>query len=247
MRQAVIVSGARTAVGRSGRGTLRHTRPEDLAAETVKEVIRRTGGLEPAEIEDVIIGTSYPEREQGQNLGRIIVIRAGLPFSVPGVTVNRFCSSGLQTIAQASERIMAGGADVILAGGVESMSFIPFDASLRLVPNPSLAADYPDVYLNMGLTAENVAQKYDISREDADKYSFQSHQKAIAAIDNGKLEEEIFSFMLTGKIADGKGGFIEQDSVFEVDECPRRDTSLEKLAKLRAVFKKDGIVTAGNS
>lgn len=172
MRQAVIVSGARTAVGRSGRGTLRHTRPEDLAAETVKEVIRRTDGLEPAEIEDVIIGTSCPEREQGQNLGRIVVIRAGLPLSVPGVTVNRHCASGLQSIAQASERIMADGADVIVAGGVESMSCVPLDVSQRLVPNPSLACDYPDVYLNMGLTAENVADEYDVSREDADEFSF---------------------------------------------------------------------------
>jgi acetyl-CoA acyltransferase len=247
MRQAVIVSGARTAVGRSGRGTLRHTRPEDLAAETVKEVIRRANGLDPVQIEDVIIGTSCPEREQGMNLGRIVVIRAELPFSVPGVTVNRHCSSGLQSIAQASERIMAGGADVIVAGGVESMSCVPLDVSQRLVPNPSLASDYPDVYLNMGLTAENVACEYDISREDADEFSFQSHQKAIAAIDGGKFREEIFPFKLAGKIADGKGGFVEQDAVFEVDECPRRDTSLEKLAQLRTVFKKGGIVTAGNS
>jgi len=247
MRQAVIVSGARTAVGRSGRGSLRYTRPEDLGAETVKEVIRRTRGLGPAEIEDVIIGTSCPEREQGQNLGRIVVIRAGLPLSVPGVTVNRHCSSGLQSIAQASERIIAGGADVIVAGGVESMSFVPFDASQRLVPNPSLADDYPDVYLNMGLTAENVADEYDISREDADEFSFQSHQKAIAAIDGGKFREEIFAFKVAGKVADARGGFVEQDAVFEVEECPRRDTSLEKLAQLRTVFKKGGIVTAGNS
>ncbi len=247
MRQAVIVSGARTAVGRSGRGTLRHTRPEDLGAETIKEVMRRTSGLEPAEIEDVIIGTSWPEREQGLNLGRIVVMRAGLPSSVPGVTVNRHCSSGLQSIAQASERIMAGGADVIVAGGIESMSCIPLDASQRLVPNPALAVDYPDVYLNMGLTAENVAEQYDISRADADEFAFHSHQKAIAALDKGTFAEETFPFRLTGKTTDGRGGWIGQDAVFAQDECPRRDTSIERLAQLRAVFKKGGIVTAGNS
>ena len=247
MREAVIVSGARTAVGRSGRGTLRRTRPEDLAAETVKEVVRRAEGFDPAEIEDVILGNSYPEREQGTNIGRIVALKASLPETVPGVTVNRFCSSGLQTIAMAAERIIAGGADVILAGGVESMSCIPLDASLRLVPNPGLAETWPDVYLNMGLTAENIAVKYNISREDADEFSLRSHQKAAAAIDEGKFKDEIFPFKLSGKIEDGMGGFVEQDGVFEEDECVRRDTSLEKLAKLRPVFKKGGIVTAGNS
>jgi acetyl-CoA acyltransferase len=247
MAEAVIVSGARTAVGRSGRGTLRHTRPEDLAAEAIKEVVKRTEGLDPAQIEDVIIGTSYPEREQGMNIGRVAALKASLPLTVPAVTVNRFCSSGLQTIAQAAERIIAGGAEIILAGGVESMSCIPLDASLRLVPNPHLAESYPDVYLNMGLTAENIATKYDISREDADNFSFQSHQKAAAAIEKGNFKDEIFPFKLSGKIEDGKGSFVEQDGVFEVDECVRRDTSLQKLAKLKPVFKKDGVVTAGNS
>jgi acetyl-CoA acyltransferase len=247
MREAVIVSGARTAVGRSGRGTLRHIRPEDLMAKAIKEVIKRAEGLAPDQIEDVIIGTSYPEREQGTNIGRIAALKASLPETVPGVTVNRFCSSGLQTIAQAAERIIAAGADVILAGGVESMSCIPLDASLRLVPNPGLAESWPDVYLSMGLTAENVAMKYNITREDADKFSYQSHQKAIAAIDKGNFKDEIFPLRLTGKVPDGKGGFVEQDSIFEVDECVRRDTSLERLAKLRPVFKKEGIVTAGNS
>ena len=247
MREAVIVSGARTAVGRSGRGTLRRTRPEDLAAEAVKEVVRRAEGFDPAEIEDVIMGNSYPEREQGTNIGRIVALKASLPETVPGVTVNRFCSSGLQTIAMAAERIIAGGADAIVAGGVESMSCIPLDGSLRLVPNPGLAETWPDVYLNMGLTAENVAVKYNISREDADEFSLRSHQKAAAAIDEGKFKDEIFAFKLSGKIEDGEGGFVEQDGVFEVDECVRRDTSLEKLAKLRPVFKRGGIVTAGNS
>ena len=247
MREAVIVSGARTAVGRSGRGTLRYTRPEDLMAEAIKEVIKRGENLDPALIEDVIIGTSYPEREQGSNIGRIAALKASLPETVPGVTVNRFCSSGLQTIAQAAERIIAAGADIILAGGVESMSCIPLDASLRLVPNPSLAASWPDVYLNMGLTAENVTTKYNITRADADTFSYHSHQKAAAAIDNGNFKNEIFPFKISDKVPDGKGGFAVQDSIFEVDECVRRDTSPEKLAKLRPVFKKDGIVTAGNS
>jgi acetyl-CoA acyltransferase len=226
---------------------LRRTRPEDLAAETLKEVVRRAEGFDPAEIEDVIIGNSYPEREQGTNIGRIAALKASLPETVPGVTVNRFCSSGLQTIAMAAERIIAGGADAIVAGGVESMSCIPLDASLRLVPNPSLAETWPDVYLNMGLTAENVAVKYSISREDADEFSLRSHQKAAAAIDEGKFKDEIFAFKLSGKMEDGEGGFVEQDGVFEVDECVRRDTSLERLAKLRPVFKNGGIVTAGNS
>jgi acetyl-CoA acyltransferase len=216
-------------------------------AETLKEVMKRSEGLAPDQIEDVIIGTSYPERQQGMNIARISALKASLPETVPGVTVNRFCSSGLQTIAQAAERIIAGGADVILAGGVESMSFIPMDASLRLVPDPGLADSWPDVYLNMGLTAENVAMKYNITREEADAFSYSSHQKAIAAIDKGNFKNEIFPFRMTGKVPDGKGSFVEQDSIFEVDECVRRDTSLEKLGKLRPVFKKDGIVTAGNS
>lgn len=247
MRQAVIVSGARTAVGRSGRGTLRYTLPTDLAAETVKAVLKRTEGFDPAEIEDFVIGCSCPEQDQGNNMGRIIAINAGLPHTVPACTVNRFCSSGLQTIAQASERIIADGADVMMAGGVESMSCLPMNASVRLVPNPGLADTYPDVYLNMGLTAENVATKYNITREDIDEFSLHSHQKALAAIEKGNFKDEIFGFKLTGKIPDGNGGFVEQDSVFDVDECPRKGTSLEKLAKLRTVFKIGGVVTAGNS
>lgn len=247
MREAVIVSGARTAIGRAPRGTLRNTRPDELAAETLAEVVRRTPGLGPQEIDDVILGTALPEREQGNNLGRVALMRAGLPSSVPGATVNRFCSSGLQTIAQAAERIMADGADVILAGGVESMSMLPFNASLRIVPNPQLASDMPDLYLNMGLTAENVAERYDISREDADEYAYNSHAKAIAAIDGGRFKDEIFPVKLTGKIGDGRGGLVAQNGVFEVDEGPRRDTSLERIAQLRPVFKNGGTVTAGNS
>ncbi len=247
MREAVIVSGARTAIGKAPRGTLRNTRPDELAAATLAEVIRRTPGLRPEEIDDVMLGTALPEREQGHNLGRVASLRAGLPPSVPGVTVNRFCSSGLQTIAQAAERIMADGADVILAGGVESMSMLPFNASLRIVPNPQIASDMPDLYLNMGLTAENVAERYGVSREDADEYAYNSHAKAIAAIDGGRFKDEIFPVKLSGKIGDGRGGLVAQNGVFQVDEGPRRDTSLERIAQLRPVFRKGGTVTAGNS
>ena len=247
MRQAVIVSGARTAVGRSWRWTLRYTLPTDLAAETIKEVLKRTEDFDPEEIEDVIIGCSCPEQDQGNNMGRIIAINGGLPLTVPACTVNRFCSSGLQTIAQASERIIANGADVMLAGGVESMSCVPLNAFVRLAPNQGLAETYPDVYLNMGLTAENVATEYNITREDADEFSFHSHRKALAAIEKGCFKDEIFGFKLTGKVPDSKGGFLEQNAVFQVDECPRRGTSLEKLAQLRTVFKIGGVITAGNS
>ncbi len=237
MQQAVIVSGARTAVGRSGKGTLQHVRPDDMAAETVKEIVKRTPGLDPAVIEDVIIGTAMPEREQGFNLARIVTLQAGLPVTVPAVTVNRFCSTGLQTIAQGAERIMAGGADVVLAGGVESMSYLPFDASLRIAPNPHLAEKNPDAYLSMGLTAENVAEQYKITREQSDDFSYESHQKAIVAIDAGKFKDEIFAL----KVQNNNGG------VFDTDEGPRRDTTLERLANLKPVFKMGGQVTAGNS
>ena len=193
------------------------------------------------------MGTAFPEREQGQNLGRIAGLRAGLPCSVPGMTANRFCASGLQTVVQASHSIMVGQAEIMLAGGVESTSFIPLNASQRLTPNPTLASDYPDVYLSMGLTAENVAQQHHITRQEADAFAWQSHQRAIAAIDQGRFKQEIVPFRLTGKIEDGKGGFTEQDAMFDEDEGPRRDTSLEKLAQLRPVFKKGGTITAGNS
>jgi acetyl-CoA acyltransferase len=247
MRQAVIVSGARTAVGRSGRGSLRFVKPTDLAAAAVAEVVKRTDGLDPAEIEDLIIGCSCPEQDQGNNMGRVIAIHAGLPVKVPACTVNRFCSSGLQTIAMASERIIANGADVIMAGGVESMSSVPLNDATRIAPNPNLAQNYPDVYLNMGLTAENVAQRYNISRQEADTFSCQSHSRALAAIEKGNFKDEIIGFRLSGKVPDGKGGFVEQDHVFEVDECPREGSTVQRLADLPSVFKVGGVVTAGNS
>ena len=249
MREAVIVTSLRTAVGKAPRGTLRHTRPDDMAAAVLSELLRRTPGLAAEEIEDVILGCAMPEAEQGMNMGRISSLRAGLPHTVSGMTINRFCSSGLQSIAMAAERILAGFADVIIAGGAESMSMVPMTGH-KLAPNPWLADSYPDVYLNMGLTAENLARKYDIAREDADAFALASHQKAAAAIRDGKFKDEIVPLevktMVVSDGPDGNGGKPEK-KIFEVDEGPRPDSSLEALAKLRPVFHAQGIVTAGNS
>src|SRR5277367_5704372 len=190
MREAVIVSSVRTAVGKAGKGTLRATRPDDLAAAAIKEAISRAKGLDPAEIEDVIVGCATPEAEQGMNVARIASLRAGLPVTVSAMTINRFCSSGLQAIALAAERIIAGGAEVVVAGGAESMSMIPMGGN-KIAPNPWLADNYPDAYLNMGLTAENLAKKYSITRDEADAFAYASHQKALAAIAAGRFKEEI--------------------------------------------------------
>ncbi|MFC1735317.1 thiolase family protein [Candidatus Hydrogenedentota bacterium] len=247
MEEAVIVSGVRTAVGKATRGTLRHTRPDELAAICLTEAVEHAKGPAPKDIDDVLLGCSFPEKEQGMNLGRISAMRAGFPHSVSGATVNRFCSSGLQTIAMASERIMAGGADIILAGGAESMSAVPTDASMRMAPNPNLAENYPDLYLAMGLTAENVAEEFNVSREESDQFAFNSHKKALAAIKEGRFEEEVVPVAVkTRKPAKG-GGIEENEVVFRIDECPRVDTSLEALGQLRPVFKLGGQVTAGNS
>lgn len=251
MREAVIVTSLRTAVGKAPRGTLRHTRPDDMAAAVLSELLRRTPGLAAEEIEDVILGCAMPEAEQGMNMGRISSLRAGLPHTVSGMTINRFCSSGLQSIAMAAERILAGFADVIIAGGAESMSMVPMTGH-KLAPNPWLADSYPDVYLNMGLTAENLARKYGIAREDADAFALASHQKAAAAIRDGKFKDEIVPLevktMVVSDGPDGNGGKPEsKKKIFEVDEGPRPDSSLEALAKLRPVFHAQGIVTAGNS
>src|SRR5271155_2381168 len=190
MREAVIVSSVRTAVGKSAKGTLRATRPDDLAAVAIKEAIGRAKGLDAAEIEDVILGCATPEAEQGMNVARIASLRAGLPVTVSAMTINRFCSSGLQAIALGAERIIAGGAEVVVAGGTESMSMIPMGGN-KIAPNPWLTDNHPDTYLNMGLTAENVAKKYGITREQADEFSLASHQKALAAIAAGKFKDEI--------------------------------------------------------
>ena len=246
MGEAVIVESLRTAVGKAPRGTLRQTRPDDMAAVVINALLKRVPQLAPSDIEDVILGCAYPEGEQGNNIARIAVFRAGLPSSVPGVTVNRFCSSGLQAIAMAAERIMVGSADVIIAGGAESMSMVPQGGS-RFVPNPSLLETYPDVYLAMGLTAENVARKYDVSREDADRFALESHHKALAAIREGRFEDEIVPLEVTQTIAESGSEPRVLKSIFSVDEGPRPDTSLEKLAALKPIFDPRGRVTAGNS
>ena len=258
MQEVVIVSAARTPVGKARKGALRHTRPDDLAAAAISEAVRRAPGLKTGEIEDVILGCAMPEAEQGMNVARIAALRAGLPVEVPAVTVNRFCASGLQSIAFAAERIRCGSADVILAGGTESMSLIPM-AGRHFSPNPELVDSYPDVYLNMGLTAENLTRKYDISREQQDRFALQSHRKALQAMQDGRFQNEIVPLELPldslGRAApDSLGGHGngtgEKDTVrtrFDQDEGPRKDTSLEALAQLKPSFHARGSVTAGNS
>jgi acetyl-CoA acyltransferase len=253
MREAVIVSSVRTPVGKAPKGTLRTSRPDDLAALVIKEAVARAKGLDPSEVEDVMIGCATPEAEQGMNLARIASLRAGLPVSVSAMTINRFCSSGLQTIAIAAERIMAGQGDVAVAGGSESMSMVPMGGH-KISPNPWLMDNYPDAYLNMGLTAENLARKYGFTRQQADEFSFASHQKALAAIAAGKFKDEIvpvevnYTFVENG--ANGSAGSAKPKTkkiVFDTDEGPRADTSIEALAKLKPVFHAHGMVTAGNS
>jgi acetyl-CoA acyltransferase len=245
MRSAVIVSAVRTAVGKANRGALRQTRPDELAAVAIRAAIARAPGLAPEEIDDVIMGCAVPEAEQGMNVARIAALRAGLPVSVPAVTVNRFCASGLQTIAQAAERIMAGFADAVVAGGLESMSLLP-SGGHHVLPNPHLMEHAPDTYLSMGLTAENLVQRYNIAREDQDAFSLASHQKAIDAIDAGRFEEEIVP--VTVRETEVAGGAPRtREWEFRVDEGPRRDTSVEALAALKPVFHVKGTVTAGNS
>ncbi len=246
MREAVIVAAVRTAVGKAHKGALRHMRPDDMAAVVLAEAVRRVPGLRPEEIDDVILGCAMPEGEQGMNVARIAALRAGFPYTVPAMTVNRFCSSGLQTIALATERIAAGFADVILAGGTESMSLIPM-GGYKIAPNPYLLEHYPDVYLSMGLTAENLVRKYGISREEQDRFALRSHERAVAAIDAGKFKEEIVPLRVPVEELDERGRPRVQETLFDTDEGPRRDTSLEALAKLKPVFHVEGTITAGNS
>jgi acetyl-CoA acyltransferase len=244
MREAVIVSGARTAVGRAPKGTLRATHPADMTAACIKEALARANGLDPSEVEDVIIGCAMPEGTQGYNISRQSLLRAGLPETVPGQTVNRFCSSGLQTIANAAERIMAGYATTIVSGGVEHMS-----TTLEMPnfsPNPTLVETNPAVYMGMGLTGEQVAQEYDVSREDQDEFGLRSHTRAKEAVESGLFDEEIVPMDVSLDWVDDDGEPQHMETTFKRDEGPR-DTSLEKLAKLPTVFKQDGTVTAGNS
>ncbi len=246
MNEAVIVAGARTAVGKSKRGMFRNSRPDDLAAAAIKAVVEQAPGLDPREIEDLILGCAMPEGEQGLNMARIASLRAGLPIDVPAQTVNRFCASGLQTIALGAERIMAGGADVIIAGGAESMSMVPMSGN-KFAPNPWMAEHYPEIYINMGLTAENVARQFNISREDADAFSYRSHLKALDAIQAGRFSDEIVPVDVEFAEAEAGGAIKRSSATVKVDEGPRRDTTLEGLAKLRPVFHAKGTVTAGNS
>ena len=246
MKEAVIVSAVRTAVGKAPKGTLRNTRPDDLAAAAIKEAVARVPGLDVAQIEDVIMGCAFPEAEQGMNVARTAMIAAGLPVETSAMTVNRYCSSGLQSIALAADRIATGGADVIVAGGLETMSMIPMGGNV-VRPNPRIVDTYPDYYLNMGLTAENLANKYEITREQADEFSLRSHQKAAVAIQAGKFKDEIVPFNVFVDELDEEGRVRRKEVVFDTDEGPRYDASAEGFAKLKPVFHVKGTVTAGNS
>ncbi len=245
-QEAVIVSAVRTAVGKAPRGTLRNVRPEAMGATVVAEAVRRAEGLDPAQIEDVIMGCAFPEGKQGMQVARIIALAAGLPDTVPGQTVNRFCASGLQSVALAAERIMAGFGDAIIAGGVESMSAVPMGGHV-FTADPSLAMYYPSVYTGMGLTAENVAEQYGVNREDQDAFSLQSHQRAAAAIQSGRFSAEIIGLPVSEVWLDDDGQRQTSTTVFDTDEGMRLDTSLAGLARLKPVFKAGGSVTAGNS
>jgi len=253
MREAVIVSSVRTAVGKAGKGTLRSTRSDDLAAIAIRAALDRVPGLDAKEVDDVILGCAMPEGEQGMNVARIASLRAGLPVECSAMTINRFCSSGLQSIAMAAERIMVGHAEVIVAGGAESMSMVPMGGN-KIAPNPWLMDRYPDSYLGMGLTAENVARKYGITREQADEFSLASHKKALAAIAAGKFRDEIVpvevsvTALSNGNGANGRAPKANTTmSLFDTDEGPRADTSMEALARLKPAFHAHGSVTAGNS
>jgi acetyl-CoA acyltransferase len=246
MRSAYIVTALRTAVGKAKKGTLKDFRPDEMLSTVISELVKKTPNLNPAEIDDVIIGCAFPEGEQGLNIARIASLRAGLPVNVPAITINRFCSSGLQSIAFAAERIMLGHADIIIAGGVESMSLIPMTGN-KFSANPYLAENYPEVYISMGLTAERVAEKYQITRQMQDEFALKSHQRALKAIQDGKFKDEIVPLKVVNKYINGKGEKIIEEKIFDTDEGPRADTSLEKLAQLKPAFKEGGTVTAGNS
>lgn len=246
MREAVIVSAVRTPVGKAPRGALRFTRPDDLGAIAIRGALDRVPQLDAREIDDVIIGCAMPEAEQGMNVARVIAFRAGLPVEAAAMTINRYCASGLQAIALAAERIRGGGADVIVAGGAESMSFVPMGGN-KIAVNPWLVENYPGSYLTMGLTAERVAKHYDISREESDQFSVASHQKALAALEAHKFEAEIVPVPVTLSTPNGKGKPKSVTTDFTTDEGPRSDTTYEALAKLPAVFHARGTVTAGNS
>ncbi|MBW7958233.1 MAG: acetyl-CoA C-acyltransferase [Candidatus Promineofilum sp.] len=244
-REAVIVAGSRTAVGKSKRGTTRNWRSDEMAAAVIQDLLRKAPALDPAEIDDVIIGCAMPEGAQGLNFARTIALRAGLPVDIPGQTVNRFCSSGLQTIAMAAERIIADGADIIIAGGAETMSLVPM-TGFRVNPNPYMVENMPEVYMGMGLTAERVADEYEVTRQVQDEFALNSHRKAAAAYERGVFKDEIVPIEIE-EVTAGPDGPVRVTTVFDRDEHLRADTTLEGLAKLKPVFKQGGSVTAGNS
>jgi len=246
MKEAFVVAAARTPVGKAPNGKIRTVRPDDLAAVAVKGVLARVPQLPVEQIEDVILGCAMPEAAQGMNIARIACQKSGLPDTVTGVTVNRFCASGLEAIAMGAQRMMSGMADVIVAGGTESMSQVPM-GGFKLSPNPCLVDQMPDAYLAMGFTAENLAAKFTVSREDADRFSFESHQKAIAALDAGRFKEECVTVPVREVNLDANGKRKVSEFVFDTDEGPRRDTSLERLAALKPAFGPKGTVTAGNA
>jgi acetyl-CoA acyltransferase len=246
MRDAVIVSAVRTAVGKAPKGTLRTTRPDEMGATVIKEAVARVPGLEVSEIEDVIMGCAMPEAEQGMNVARAAAIRAGLPVETSAMTINRFCSSGLQSIAMAADRIKTGAAEVIVAGGLESMSMIPMGGHI-IRPNPYLVEHYPDFYLSMGLATENVARKYEVMRDEQDEFALRSHTRAAAALDAGKFIDETVPLHVVLEDLDEKGKKQRREVRFEKDEGVRRDTSADGLAKLKPAFHVKGTITAGNA
>ncbi|MEJ2752614.1 MAG: acetyl-CoA C-acyltransferase, partial [Chloroflexota bacterium] len=245
-REAVIVAGSRTAVGKSKRGTTRNWRSDEMAVSAIVDVLRKAEGLDPKQIDDVIIGCAMPEGAQGLNFARLIALRAGLPVDVPAMTVNRFCSSGLQTIAIAAERIIANGADAIIAGGAETMSLVPM-TGFRFNPNPYLVENMPEAYMGMGFTAENVAEEFEVSRQAQDEFALRSHQRAMAAQTDGRFDEEIVPIEIEEVTVGRNGNRRNETILFDKDEHVRPETTLEALAKLKPVFKNGGTVTAGNS
>ena len=246
MKEAVVVSAVRTAVGKAPRGILKDTRPDDIAAIVIKEAVLRVPGLKMEEVDDVVLGCAFPESDQGLNLARVVAMRAGFPHTVPGQTVNRFCSSGLQAIATAAYEIMAGATEVMVAGGVEFMSQVPI-MGLTPSPNPYLVEHNPQVYTSMGLTAENVAEKFGVSREDQDRFALSSHQKAAKAIKEGKFKEELIPILAKVKEVKEDGTVVVKEVIFDTDEGVRYDATLEGMAALKPVFKAKGTVTAGNA
>jgi acetyl-CoA acyltransferase len=246
MQDAVIVAATRTAVGKAPNGALKTVRPDDMAATVIGEVLRRAPGTDPRDVDDVIMGCAMPEAEQGLNVARIASLRAGVPVDASAVTMNRFCASGLQAIASGAEHIMCGFADIVIAGGTESMSLVPMGGN-KVCPNPTLVDEYPDVYLSTGLVAENHARDYSISREAQDAFALRSHQRAVAAIEAGRFAEEITPLTFKVAVPQNGGPAVVRDVTFAQDEGPRRDTSSEALGKLRPAFHAAGTVTAGNS